>query len=293
MDFSLKMDTLQVMLRQEDSYVTGDYLHQQREPETANGPLHHVDANCREMMATWAYSVIDYCDFQRETVEVSMSCLDRFLLTEYGRSALEDRDLFQLAAMTTVYTAVKLHETAALDLDFIAHLSRGAYSQDMVETMEETLLYALKWRVNPPTALAFVRQYLELLPCVDERVRQSVYEVARFQTELAVKEYWFLTVKASALAYCALLNALESHEIEDRILNQAFYVLEEVTGLAFHCGQISTIRNRLLKALSNQPVSEQAQQASYGNRNSRKFGRWDSFEDSPRSVSVHRKQLDL
>jgi hypothetical protein len=59
--------------------------------------------------------------------------------------------------------------------------------------------FPLQWRVNPPTALAFVRQFLELIPVdvVDQRtLRQRT--ILPFQTELAVTEH-FRTVKVSLL----------------------------------------------------------------------------------------------
>ena len=44
-----------------------------------------------------------------------MSFLDRYLMTSIGRNASENQKLFQLASMTSPYTAIKIHEPEAMD----------------------------------------------------------------------------------------------------------------------------------------------------------------------------------
>jgi hypothetical protein len=142
------------MRRQEENgYASSDYLAQI--PPSATSPLDTpVDENCRNVMAKWCNEISDFCKYSRETASIAMSCLDRFMATPDGQTVFLYRSLFQLAAMTALYTAVKIHEHEAMDPALVSCLSRGAYSPEAVEAMEARMLTAIQWRVNPPTALA-------------------------------------------------------------------------------------------------------------------------------------------
>ncbi|KAL7527307.1 hypothetical protein ACHAXR_001892, partial [Thalassiosira sp. AJA248-18] len=59
----------------------------------------------REKICEWFYGVVDHFDFNREYVSVAMSYLDRYLA-----SRTVNRRVFQLAAMTALYLAIKLFE---------------------------------------------------------------------------------------------------------------------------------------------------------------------------------------
>jgi hypothetical protein len=224
------LSTVQAMRRQEETtYWNRESLYQS-EPDSvfANSLMHAnavVDIDCRSKMATWCYQVIDFWKFNRETASIAMNYLDRYMLTEQGATVWADRKQFQLAAMTCLYTTVKIHEPEAMDPKLISTLSRGAYSTTEVEAMEVTILSALQWRMNPPTALAFVRQFLELIPVdvVDQSMRETVHDITKFQTELAVTEHNFVTVKASTIAFGSLMNSLESLQLDDKVLGYIRY----------------------------------------------------------------------
>jgi hypothetical protein len=217
MDDSL--DTIAAMRHQETtSYVTSDWLqleqHESQMYVTSNGPLHFkaVDIECRNRVAAWGIQVADYCKFSRETVEIAMSCLDRFLASAEGTTARNDRNVYQLASMAALYTAIKIHEPNAMDPKSVARLSRGAFSPQEIEKMEAKLLHALKWRVNPPTTLSFVRKLLSLIPeqVLHRDLRGAVFDLTRCQTEFSISTYQLVPVAASTVAYSALMISLES-----------------------------------------------------------------------------------
>lgn len=89
----------------------------------------------REKICEWAYQVIDHFDFNREVVAVSLSYLDRFLST---RSV--SKKVFQLAAMTSLYMAIKLYEPTTLKISSFVELSRGYFTIEHIIAMEETIL---------------------------------------------------------------------------------------------------------------------------------------------------------
>ena len=197
------------------------------------------DASCRQIMFTWMIKVVDFFpSMHRETVAYAMDYLDRFLQTPSGTKARTVRSTFQLAAIACLYTAVKLHEAAAVSPKFLEQLSRDEYTEDDLKQMEWTILKALRWRLTTPTAVGFLRQYMDIVPSVlldgkesqqrsqnetDDKdavtidatnsteLRQHIFEMAKFQTEVALGEYKYVTFNASAVAYCALSNALEAY----------------------------------------------------------------------------------
>lgn len=125
-----------------------------------------VDTSCRTAMANWCFQVADTLGFSHETVALTMSFLDRYLSSRRGRSqqALDGRNMFQLAAITCFYTAVKINEPVELSVDLLVKMCRGLYSEADIISIEKDILFALEWRVSGPTPMDFVRHIIELLP---------------------------------------------------------------------------------------------------------------------------------
>jgi len=288
------MSTIAAMLRQEEtSYQKSDYLYQQYEPEHhhhSNLPL-SINANCRHQMATWCYQVIDFCKFDREIVEIAMSCLDRFMTTPAAATAKADPKEFQLTTMTCLYTAIKVHAPASLSLKLVSDLSRGVYSESQIQAKEAEILTALRWRVNPPTALAFVRKLLRLIPkdILDQDTATSVYEVAKFQIELSIGDYSLITVKPSAIAYSSLMNALQSFCQDAKAFQQIALTASQIYNIDSSDSFVIQLQNSLLHAAAKEDPS--ARVAIIRNTTSNPLqtagvSRKRSFAASPRSARV-------
>jgi Cyclin, N-terminal domain/Cyclin, C-terminal domain len=256
--------TIAAMCHQESvGYGKSDYLNAST-AEPGCPPL-DVDADCRRKMAAWCYQVCDFCKFRRETAEIAMISLDRFLQSPTGMPALFDRSLFQLSAMTCLYTAVKIHEPEAMDPNLVSSLSRGTYSPQDVEEMERVILQGVNWRVNPPTTLSFVRQFFNLIPAEAMTVatRNAVYDVTKFQTELAVSDYDFVAVPSSVMAYCSFVNALESLEVQilDRkVIQYIASIVQQALGMQNCCADhvVLQVQNVLFQAVLQHHVSKPA-----------------------------------
>lgn len=209
-DVDSTIETIKVMQRQEErAYQVTDYL-----ASLPKAALHEypVDEDCRQVMAKWCHDIADFCNYNRETAAIALNCLDRFMCTRMGLPVLLDRNEYQLAAMTALYTAVKIHEHEAMDPELVSTLSQDAHSSKAVERMESRMLQAIQWRVNPPTTHAFVRHMLDLVPfhLIDESSRETVMELTQFQVDLATCDYEFSKEPASRIAFASLLNAVES-----------------------------------------------------------------------------------
>lgn len=216
--FQADTSTLEAMRKQEQAYTCRDYLYQEdgcvRErlalPQTA------INVSCRSSMVQWKQTVVGFIGFDPETVEISMSYLDRFLATENGREAINCRTVFQLASMTALYTAVKINCAEALTPKLLAELSQGVYEEEQFEEMERTMLQSIQWRVNPATSTCFLHETLDILPqslFQTEEIRQSVLSMAKSQAEWAIGDYELLSVKKSVIAFAAIHNSLRSHRI--------------------------------------------------------------------------------
>ena len=194
--------------QEETTYRITNYLKENEEiRKTAKKP---VDEECRVKMCEWCYQVVDFCKFRRETVGIGMSYLDRYLCTEQGRQALGNRKEYQLAAMTSLYIAIKIHEPLEMETSLLADLSRGCYTEMEFVEMEQTLLQALEWRFNGPTTLGFVQLFMALFPdSVHLSVSVAVMDYARYQTELSIADHSFVEYKSSEVALAAVLNAME------------------------------------------------------------------------------------
>ena len=89
----------------------------------------------REKICEWSFQVIDHFDFSREVVSVSIHYLDRYLATKSV-----NKKMFQLAAMTCLFLAIKLHEPGKLSMASMIELSRGYFMVEQMATMELSIL---------------------------------------------------------------------------------------------------------------------------------------------------------
>lgn len=168
-----------------------------------------IDEIWREKICDWSFRIVDHFNFSRETVSISISFLDR-----YVSKRRVNKKLFQLASVTTLYLAIKLHEREKFTMSHMLKLSRSGFSVKQMEAMEMSMFAALSWHLHPPTPFSFVRDLVPMLisshTCASPAVRYNILDIARFLTELSVCEYFFVTMKPSSIALAALLNAMDT-----------------------------------------------------------------------------------
>jgi len=254
-------------------------------------PLPSTNTHCTNTNT----QVVDFCSFNRETVAIAMSNLDRFLLTPAGLPVLGDTNAFQLAAMTSLYSAVKIHEPEIMGVDLVSKLSRGQYTPPQIETMEYTMLQALAWRVNTPTALSFVRKFLELLPpgTLEPDIAEAAYDLSKFQSELAVGDYNLVPIQASTVAYASIINSLEGLAVEPSIIETLAYTIAAALRIDITAQEIRDVQNYLYQAISQQTgaAGDSVASPSKGGANNNKSAasaacRRAHAESSPRTVEA-------
>jgi hypothetical protein len=163
-------------------------------------------------MANWCFQVVDTLGFSHETVGMTMSLFDRYLSSRRGRSqeVLDSRNMFQLAAITCFYTAVKINEPVELTVDLLVKMCRGFYSGADIIAMEKDILFALEWRVSGPTPMDFVRHIIELLPSCESNT--SLLENAQKYMDMTVTDVQFSFFKPSVVgASCLISSFTQTH----------------------------------------------------------------------------------
>ncbi len=202
------VETIQIMRERESDYSVSDYLHQPsmlayHEP---------VDMTCRSQMIEWIVSIIDHCKFSKITASITINYVDRFLMTTEW--ALVDRSAFQLAFITCLYIAIKIHEPTVLSVESIVSLIRNVYTKKQIESMEILILSANQWRMNPSTCFHFASYLCEILSQMDSRLHlETLKELSSLQLENTLNDYEVGLLPASTVAFAAVMNAVDSMEV--------------------------------------------------------------------------------
>ena len=232
-----------------------------------------IDAACRAKMVAWCHQVTDCCTFSRSTVEVAMSLLDRFLshassANPIAQKCRTSRKTHQLAAMTALYTSIKIIEPAVFDPAIIASLGRGCVTEDQVVEMERHLLAGVGWNVNHPTAAGLLYSLVDLLSsppstATEEdrtrhaQIKANILTLSLYQTELAVSEYTFVPVRSSTIALASLINTVHAMEelLEPEMVTSFLRHIQFVTGLDLcHCLTLDEVMDRLSELVDDHVV---------------------------------------
>lgn len=207
----------------------------------------------RRNVCQWNYECVDYFLFDREVVYISMHYFDRYLArqAEKERANKPSVVLSHLLALSCLYVACKLHGATTdsslshkssegdvvstggqrrIRLEDFCQMSRGTYCPQMLEEMELSLLSNLQWKLHPPTPTDFLIRFVKILSLLfkgdiygqsissTETVGKgwSVFEVARYQIELAVYSPELCHQLPSKIALAALLNAMDSKVVRTK-----------------------------------------------------------------------------
>uniref|UniRef100_A0A7S2IIB1 Cyclin-like domain-containing protein n=1 Tax=Helicotheca tamesis TaxID=374047 RepID=A0A7S2IIB1_9STRA len=168
----------------------------------------------RGQMCTWSYTVVERFGIDRDAVAIAFSILDRYIAMDEEPDTITQEE-FQLMSMTSLYMAAKVMSFSRnLPIDALVDMSRGYIHAEEVMAMEVKMLTALDWRLSPPTAMAFVREFLFLLP-LSEIQRQDLIAVCLFLTERALMDSSLITCSPSSIAVAAILVGIYNYEGQD------------------------------------------------------------------------------
>lgn len=213
----------------------------------------------RTKIVEWLYSVTDQCHLDRETVEIAMDMVDRFLSSKSMSTScvtkhfLHDRGQFQLLTLSAFYIAIKLNESIAFGSNMFSEMSHGVYTVDEIEATEIILLHGLSWRVNAPTSSQLAHHILSLVlphcPNIEESTWGFILDEVRYQTQIAVRHSYFTTQRPSTVALASIFNTLEQINEQDRRAMLHALILVWNEDLASHA-QLQSTKNRLQQCVA-------------------------------------------
>eukprot|EP00585_Thalassiosira_rotula_P005429 CAMPEP_0196140868 /NCGR_PEP_ID=MMETSP0910-20130528/7616_1 /TAXON_ID=49265 /ORGANISM="Thalassiosira rotula, Strain GSO102" /LENGTH=323 /DNA_ID=CAMNT_0041401785 /DNA_START=106 /DNA_END=1077 /DNA_ORIENTATION=- len=229
-DVALTADSLVATMEQECTvYSCRDYLADScHDDENSSGIIsnreHHtnrITSVDRLKIVDWCYGIVDQFQCDRETVAIAMNIADRFAGTNptsqgsQENNVLHNRSQYQLIAITALHIAIKLNAEVAFGSENFTVAIHGTYTVADIEDMEIKILHGLSWRMCPPTSLQVGYQVLSLLlvKLENRTLERGTWEFLRdevaFQTESAVRDYYFTTQRPSTTAIAAIMNAIE------------------------------------------------------------------------------------
>jgi hypothetical protein len=185
-----------------------------------------ITAADRMELVDWCYHIVDSCQYPRDTVVTAMAMVDAFLSTPSSTAdaarasdeALYSQNKFQLLTIAALYCSIKAMSNVAVPADVFVHdMCGGLYTKEEIETMERTLLSGSStwssWRFAPAsTAYEVGRTVLSsLVPYTNlpEATWSFLLDEVQYQTEHAVRDYYFSTQRTSTIALAAILNAVK------------------------------------------------------------------------------------
>lgn len=209
-------------------------------------------SNFREQICSWSYKIIDYFKLSRQTVAISLDLFDRFFAK---RDSNWDESYTLLASLTTLYIAIKIHETKEVKLCTLMQLCFGHFRPGNIIQMELKILKSLKWMVNPPTTVDFIYHVLKLFPMnISTSVRRTIFELSCYTAELSVSDSFFVGTPRLIIAFAAIMNVLD-YEVclaKCPLSYREVFLSDLSLYLDLNCGgdEVNNIRKRLRDILS-------------------------------------------
>ena len=121
--------------QQEEHYQCPDYISPIDNDEHLNRAI-----QLRAMICEWTFQVTDHCYLDREIASISMNFLDRYL----SKVCHFDEKTTQLAALTSLFLAVKVNTSATFRVSSLIEMSKNCFKEEHITSMENSILwYAL------------------------------------------------------------------------------------------------------------------------------------------------------
>ncbi|KAL3941458.1 MAG: hypothetical protein SGBAC_004198 [Bacillariaceae sp.] len=216
---------------------TRDRLNHMKELEcsTYKRPLRVIEpfnGHWRRGIIEWMYAIVHYCGLKPEAVAAAVYYLDASVEQGLIKSAVD----YQVGAMTAFHLGLKVFDSPSIrmvQLESLVNLGSGGFGEHEVLEMEQKMLFALEWRMNPPTANCFLLQYFTLLPDnLKPDVRKLIVHTALGLIETVMPTDYFSLMESSLLAHAALLLAVDMvdpTQLDVELVGELCSTMAEVT----------------------------------------------------------------
>merc|ERR1712002_500283 len=160
----------------------------------------HVNGKMRAVLIDWLIDVHSQFKLLQETLYMTVFIIDRYLQTE---GLHLKRNKFQLLGVTCMFTASKVEEMYAPEINDFVYITDNAYTAQEIRQMELRVLQALNFEVCRPLPLHFLRRYSK---AGDVDVQH--HTLAKYIIELAQVDYSMASLPPSLVAASSLFLSL-------------------------------------------------------------------------------------
>ncbi|CAF2512718.1 unnamed protein product [Rotaria sp. Silwood2] len=142
----------------------------------------------------------------QDAMHLCIGLIDRFLQqcinsTTAGSGFVTQKNL-QLIAVAAFLIAAKVEETHHPPVDELAYVTDHTYTSDQVKRMEKKILHELRFELNRPTSLQFLRRYSFISSAGDEQ-----HAIGKFLIDMALFDVSCIGLAPSLLAASATFIA--------------------------------------------------------------------------------------
>ncbi|CAF0876066.1 unnamed protein product [Rotaria sordida] len=138
----------------------------------------------------------------QDAMHLCIGLFDRFLqqciTSTSGNNRFVTQKNLQLMAVATFLIAAKFEETHHPSVDELVYVTDHTYTNDQVKEMEKKILHELRFELNRPTSLQFLRRYSFISSASDEQ-----HAIGKFLIDMSLLDISCIDLSPSLLAASA------------------------------------------------------------------------------------------
>eukprot|EP01117_Protostelium_nocturnum_P003648 TRINITY_DN14931_c0_g1_i1.p1 TRINITY_DN14931_c0_g1~~TRINITY_DN14931_c0_g1_i1.p1 ORF type:complete len:404 (+),score=77.64 TRINITY_DN14931_c0_g1_i1:118-1329(+) len=210
----------------------------------------HLKPAMRSQLIDWLYEVSDCLRLQRQTTQMPINYVDRFL-------SIQNINIrhFQLLGLASLYVASKFQEVESPTASDLVDLSDGDCNVSSLLEMERILIQRLQWKLSPPTSFLWLKRFLDIA----RKKHSKPFPMSNFVFCQQMIEYFsldsmFTKFTAKKIAACAFYLA---EQFEDAELKETtgFYISELEPCLSFLSEfepLLGSVERQILESIGNE-----------------------------------------
>ncbi|CAF0791948.1 unnamed protein product [Rotaria sp. Silwood1] len=138
----------------------------------------------------------------QDAMHLCIGLFDRFLqqciTSTNGNNGFVTQKNLQLIAVATFLIAAKVEETHHPPVDELVYVTDHTYTSDQVKKMEKIILHELRFELNRPTSLQFLRRYSFISSASDEQ-----HAIGKFLIDMSLLDVSCIDLLPSLIAASA------------------------------------------------------------------------------------------
>ncbi|KAK3006588.1 hypothetical protein RJ639_016118 [Escallonia herrerae] len=161
-----------------------------------------INASMRATLIDWLVEVAEEYRLVSDTLFLAVNYIDRYLS---GNTI--NRQRLQLLGVACMMIAAKYEEICAPRVEEFCYITDNTYSRDEVLEMESAVLNYLRFEMTAPTAICFLRHFVQVAQRVHKVPAMQLEFLASYLAELSLLDYSMLRYAPSMIAASATFLA--------------------------------------------------------------------------------------